>query len=636
MTRKEHLQFCSKCTNRKFNASVGLICSLTDQKANFEATCDHFNRDEKVLDKAPEEEEVKPILVTTSPEQIDSLPDEIKKALRAHQSIGFAILGGFLLVIISAILWAAITVAAQYQIAYMAIGVGLIVGYGIRFFGAGIDREFGILGGAFALLGCLLGNLFSNVGFVAQSEGLGYMEVLSFVNASNILDVLFESFSPMDLLFYGIAIYQGYRFSFRSLPSDLEKKELWVPAGTKLRMPLALISSLLIGFFLFSFTSGKTITKKYYHENGELSHYGNYTYGMQSGIWKYYTESGELAVEGEYLEGLETGIWKYFEEGELLKVEHYEKGLAHGPYISFYSPSVVLDSGNYVYGRMDGPWVRKYENGAVSQSGNFELDNPIGLWSYYYENGQLAQQGNYLDGIAMGDWREWDETGHTTEEYTYTLDNEIHWTNYWDKNKNHLVKNGEGHLTTYFDNGKMMTKGNIKKQKFDGTWHNYHENGQLAAEYIYVEGQKKVIKTFSPEGAQMVVNGNGIHQNYYPSGALLEEGSYVDGQMEGPWKVFYDGGNYVLLDQTDYKQDKMHGTTIKYNGQGFKEVMGQFENGKRSGTWTWYNEDESISSKVNFIDGKKDGEQKFYHTATGILLKTEVYKKGKYSHTELN
>ena len=29
-----------------------------------------------------------------------------------------------------------------------------------------------------------------------------------------------ETFHPMDLLFYGIAIYEGYRFSFRELLED--------------------------------------------------------------------------------------------------------------------------------------------------------------------------------------------------------------------------------------------------------------------------------------------------------------------------------------------------------------------------------------------------------------------------------
>jgi len=46
MTREEHLKFCELCTNRKMNMKVGLICSLTDEIADFEDTCDNFTRDE--------------------------------------------------------------------------------------------------------------------------------------------------------------------------------------------------------------------------------------------------------------------------------------------------------------------------------------------------------------------------------------------------------------------------------------------------------------------------------------------------------------------------------------------------------------------------------------------------------------
>jgi len=467
MTRKEHLQFCSKCTNRKFNEQVGLICRLTDQKADFDPTCENYVKDETIREEVKVEEE--PVLTVTSSEQIASLPEEIKSILRAHQSMGFAILGGFLLVILSALLWAAITVATQYQIGYMAIGVGLIVGYGIRYFGAGIDKEFGILGGAFALLGCLLGNLLSTVGFVAQSEGLRYMEVLGFVNGSNIGEVLFGSFSPMDLLFYGIAVYEGYRFSFRTLPSDLGKAELLGPAGAKYRMPLALLSSLLIGFFLFSFSSAKTFEKEYYFESGALSHYGKYLHGLQSGTWKYYTEDGDLAVEGDFIEGLETGVWNYFDEdGEIIKAVNYSRGLEHGPFMSFHYPGVLMDSGRYEWGRMVGPWFSKYENGVIYQSGNFELDQPIGLWSYFYENGNISQQGHYLNGEKNGLWRDWDEEGRLTEEAIYRSSDDIRWINYWDSKGNQQVKDGSGNLTTYYESGKVSAQGAVRDSIFMG------------------------------------------------------------------------------------------------------------------------------------------------------------------------
>jgi hypothetical protein len=39
-------------------------------------------------------------------------------------------------------------------------------------------------------------------------------------------EVMMDAFSPMDLLFYGIAIYEGYKFSFRQITEE----ELLTPA----------------------------------------------------------------------------------------------------------------------------------------------------------------------------------------------------------------------------------------------------------------------------------------------------------------------------------------------------------------------------------------------------------------------
>lgn len=47
---------------------------------------------------------------------------------------------------------------------------------------------------------------------------------------SYLLDLMTETFSIMDLVFYGIAIYEGYRFSFRLITEksiqELSRKNL--------------------------------------------------------------------------------------------------------------------------------------------------------------------------------------------------------------------------------------------------------------------------------------------------------------------------------------------------------------------------------------------------------------------------
>ena len=71
------------------------------------------------------------------------------------------LLGGFAglaAAIIGAIVWAAVTVTAKYQIGFMAIGVGALVSFALRIANGG--KTFGILGAFLALFGCTWETIF--------------------------------------------------------------------------------------------------------------------------------------------------------------------------------------------------------------------------------------------------------------------------------------------------------------------------------------------------------------------------------------------------------------------------------------------------------------------------------------------
>ena len=46
-TREQVQNFCRKCTKRKFDASKGIICSLTFEKPDFEHSCNDYVEDEE-------------------------------------------------------------------------------------------------------------------------------------------------------------------------------------------------------------------------------------------------------------------------------------------------------------------------------------------------------------------------------------------------------------------------------------------------------------------------------------------------------------------------------------------------------------------------------------------------------------
>ena len=142
--------------------------------------------------------------------------------LEAEQNLLLGVLGGVVAAAIGAAIWAVVTVVTKYQIGWMAIGVGFLAGYAVRMLGKGVSKTFGIVGAMCALFGCLLGNVLSACGFLANQESIPILRLVINVLTQPALavELLKITFSPMDLLFYGIAVYEGYKFSFRQITQE--------------------------------------------------------------------------------------------------------------------------------------------------------------------------------------------------------------------------------------------------------------------------------------------------------------------------------------------------------------------------------------------------------------------------------
>jgi hypothetical protein len=143
--------------------------------------------------------------------------ESLMRRRRADQSMPLAILAGVLSALVGAILWGIASDATGYQIGWMAVGVGFLVGYSVQFLGKGIETPYRYVGAICALAGCVLGNFFAIVGAVAQQYHVSVLSVLSHIPFNVALDMMTKTFQPMDLLFYAIAVYEGYRFSLKRL-----------------------------------------------------------------------------------------------------------------------------------------------------------------------------------------------------------------------------------------------------------------------------------------------------------------------------------------------------------------------------------------------------------------------------------
>jgi hypothetical protein len=149
----------------------------------------------------------------------------LNQQIRDNQNLSLAVLGGSVAALVGAAVWAGVTFITSWQIGFMAVGIGFLVGYVVRRLGQGVDMSFGIAGAVLSLAGCVMGNYFTACALIADAEGIGIFEVLLALDMQMAIEIMIDTFQFMDLLFYGFAVYYGYKNSFRQM-TDAELRSV--------------------------------------------------------------------------------------------------------------------------------------------------------------------------------------------------------------------------------------------------------------------------------------------------------------------------------------------------------------------------------------------------------------------------
>ena len=137
----------------------------------------------------------------------------LREPVQPSSNLMFAVLAGVLAMGVGTAVWVGVTVATNFQIGYMAVGVGFIVGLAMRYAGRGEGQPYQAIGAGLALLGCALGNLLTGCVYVAQESELGFGEVLAKLDLDMASGIMGAMFSPMDILFYVLAAMAGWKYS---------------------------------------------------------------------------------------------------------------------------------------------------------------------------------------------------------------------------------------------------------------------------------------------------------------------------------------------------------------------------------------------------------------------------------------
>lgn len=141
-------------------------------------------------------------------------------ATQGGENLPMGLMAGLVAAGVGAGLWAIITVVTGYQIGWMAVGVGFLVGVAVRTAGKGTTTAFGVLGAALALGGCLVGNLLTGCIVLSRELDVSLLALSTRLTPDITMELMKAMFSPIDLLFYALAIWQGYKFSIVGAGSE--------------------------------------------------------------------------------------------------------------------------------------------------------------------------------------------------------------------------------------------------------------------------------------------------------------------------------------------------------------------------------------------------------------------------------
>ena len=180
----------------------------------------------------------------------------------------------------------------------------------------------------------------------------------------------------------------------------------------------------------------------------------------------------------------------------------------------------------------------------------------------------------------------------------------------------------DGIWKTYYKNGLLSSIGAMENGNLLGSWTNYYENGQIESKIEYLPDNKTLIEdVWDIKGTQLVSNGNGLYKTFSKTGQLLIIGQVENGIKTGKWTIYFENGKkkeegiyeneiYRIINSWD-----LNGFQIIIEGEGIYKA--------------YYPDSESILETGKVEKGLREGEWVIYHDSSNNVYQKQNYKNGK-------
>ncbi len=108
--------------------------------------------------------------------------------------------------------------------------------------------------------------------------------------------------------------------------------------------------------------------------------------------------------------------------------------------------------------------------------------------------------------------------------------------------------------------------------------------------------------------------------------AVIEEGFVENGKRTGTW-VFYDKDGNFPEKVISYMEGKRNGLYMEFNERGALVLKASYRNDKLHGPWAQFQLNRPVK-QANYVDGELDGIYREFYMTNGRLHKLISYKNG--------
>ncbi len=162
----------------------------------------------------------------------------------------------------------------------------------------------------------------------------------------------------------------------------------------------------------------------------------------------------------------------------------------------------------------------------------------------------------------------------------------------------------DGEYKFYSKDGKLLVKANYRKGVEHGDYTIWNEQGNILEKMHFTAGEMDYTKFTNDDGYIIEWKGlifkEGSVKNVYTSSGKLIESMKVGEDFLFDYKIYDETDGALTEEFTKGVGEYYHGTYKQYHKNGVKKFHGYFTDNFRNGTWTWYNSNGSVDTKLEY------------------------------------